>query len=327
MATTTRKAAAAKPAPAPEGDQEGTLAASQAAPAPEPAPADPGPATSVLDGLQRLRAPFPDEAVGKLPRGTCKACKEVGPWRSCDRHAMVRGCDLCGQTHSTATMHLDYVGHADLTDRLLSVDPEWSWRPFTQEEVLALPPVMRDAGLWIMLTVCGVTRPGFGDGGNKRGGDMVKEAIGDALRNAGMRFGAALYLWAKGDRSWAVKDETPEDTVADPAAHRQGTSDDPTPAASEAGRGDGTTGSVHHARVVQVNAMAPGDLPENERPRWRTHLGAFQDTFATLTPEEQTQARSAWPFAGPPDSLSVDDLGKAREWVTGLKGQDALTPQ
>lgn len=31
------------------------------------------------------------------------------------------------------------------------------------------------------------------------GGDAVKEVIGDALRNAAMRFGAALDLWHKGD--------------------------------------------------------------------------------------------------------------------------------
>jgi hypothetical protein len=31
------------------------------------------------------------------------------------------------------------------------------------------------------------------------GGDAMKERIGDALRNAAMRFGAALDLWHKGD--------------------------------------------------------------------------------------------------------------------------------
>ena len=31
------------------------------------------------------------------------------------------------------------------------------------------------------------------------GGDAIKEVIGDALRNAAMRFGAALDLWHKGD--------------------------------------------------------------------------------------------------------------------------------
>jgi hypothetical protein len=35
----------------------------------------------------------------------------------------------------------------------------------------------------------------------------MKERIGDALRNAGMRFGAALDLWHKGDLH---ADETPQ---------------------------------------------------------------------------------------------------------------------
>jgi hypothetical protein len=54
-------------------------------------------------------------------------------------------------------------------------------------------------GMWIKLTVCGVTRLGYGHAGNKEGGDAIKEVIGDALRNAAMRFGAALDLWHKGD--------------------------------------------------------------------------------------------------------------------------------
>ena len=38
-----------------------------------------------------------------------------------------------------------------------------------------------------------------GHAGSKTGGDAIKEVIGDALRNAAMRFGAALDLWHKGD--------------------------------------------------------------------------------------------------------------------------------
>ena len=49
------------------------------------------------------------------------------------------------------------------------------------------------------MTVCGITRLGYGHSDGKSGGDAVKEVIGDALRNAAMRFGAALDLWHKGD--------------------------------------------------------------------------------------------------------------------------------
>jgi len=95
-------------------------------------------------------------------------------------------------------LKLDYVGHAALTKRLLETDLNWSWEPFAVGED-GLPKLDEAGGLWIRLTVCGITRIGYGDAGNSKGTQAVKEAIGDALRNAGMRFGAALDLWHKGD--------------------------------------------------------------------------------------------------------------------------------
>jgi hypothetical protein len=38
---------------------------------------------------------------------------------------------------------------------------------------------------------------GYGDAAGKKGPNAVKEAIGDAIRNAAMRRGVALDLWAK----------------------------------------------------------------------------------------------------------------------------------
>ena len=117
------------------------------------------------DKLQELRKPFPDHQISYLPKGGTK---------------------------------LAYVGHAALTDRLLDVDPNWTWEPLAMSPHGL--PVMDDlGGMWIRLTVCGVTRLGYGHAGNKQGGDAIKEIIGDALRNAAMRFGAALELWHKGD--------------------------------------------------------------------------------------------------------------------------------
>jgi len=95
-------------------------------------------------------------------------------------------------------LKLDYVGHAALTKRLLETDLNWSWEPFAIDQD-GLPKLDERGGLWIRLTVCGITRIGYGDSGNSRGTQAIKEAIGDALRNAGMRFGAALDLWHKGD--------------------------------------------------------------------------------------------------------------------------------
>lgn len=166
--------------------------------------------------VAKLRAPFPPEQVGKLPRVTCRDCID----KRCSKHRKAE-CKVCDGWHSTAAIHLDYVGHADITARLLDVDPFWTWEPFTAEEMMSLPPAMRDAGLWIHLTVCGVTRTGFGDAQGKQGPNAVKEAIGDALRNAAMRFGAGLELWAKGDREYGkAPDETPEGKPAQERAER-----------------------------------------------------------------------------------------------------------
>lgn len=177
--------------------------------------------------LRALRADFDGAEMGKLPRSTCKACSNAANKR-CENHNWVTNCPECRGSHSSATMHIDFVGHADVTARLLSVDPEWWWEPFSPEEVNALPPKYRE-GLWIWLHVLGVKRAGFGHAENdrQRGGDEVKVAIGDALRNAAMRFGVALDLWAKGDRAWsdAAKADGYENPPMDPTPPREPVAD------------------------------------------------------------------------------------------------------
>ena len=128
---------------------------------------------------KQLRAAFKPEQIGKLPKG--------------------------GTT-------LDYVGHAEVTDRLLEVDPDWTWRPTPP-----WPGFENVEGLFIELTVCGVTRPGFGEiSGGFSPGDKIKSAIGDAIRNAAMRFGVALDLWMK-DHEAPSDHRTPADTIRDKA--------------------------------------------------------------------------------------------------------------
>ena len=160
-----------------------------------------------------MRVPFPEAFISKLPKGT-KAQNE------CPNEQKVN-CKVCGGWHHPRIIHLDYVGHAAITQRLLDVDPAWSWEPvaFGQD---GLPKLDEFGGLWIRLTVCGVTRLGYGDAvGKKFGSTAIKEAIGDAIRNACMRFGAALDLWHKGD--WEA-DTLPNGTEDDDgnAASRKG---------------------------------------------------------------------------------------------------------
>jgi len=148
---------------------------------------------SQIAGLKHLRSPFPDSHVSKLPKPTKAQTDAV----KADFKVGIR-CQDCGGWHHKDVVHLDYVGHAALTDRLLSVDQEWYWEPVAFG-VDGLPTIDKLGGLWIKLTVLGVTRFGYGHPDGKSGGDAIKEAIGDALRNAAMRFGCALDLWHKGD--------------------------------------------------------------------------------------------------------------------------------
>jgi len=130
-----------------------------------------------LAALRRLRESFPPECVGKLPRGN---------------------------------RELDYVGLAAVIDRLLEVDPEWNWRPVSRDEHAAPGFVWsadgQPVGLWIELTVLGVTRLGFG---SVAAGafEPEKQLISDALRNAAMRFGVALDLWSKAELESTLGEE------------------------------------------------------------------------------------------------------------------------
>lgn len=155
-------------------------------------------------GLALLREPFPDNQISKLPKPTKAQTDAV----KADYKKGIR-CKLCGAWHHPEVVHLDYVGHAALTDRLLDADPEWSWEPASLNE-LGLPAFDQSGGLWIKLTVCGVTRLGYGHAAGKPNQDpgaREKEVIGDALRNAAMRFGAALDLWHKGQLHADESDE------------------------------------------------------------------------------------------------------------------------
>ena len=125
-----------------------------------------------------LRAPFPKEQIQKLPTGG---------------------------------LQLDYVSHAWVTDRLLQVDPTWNWEPVGFDES-GLPKFDENGGLWIKLTVCGVTRYGYGEPQGRDKFDMKKGAIGNAIRVAALRFGVALDLWAK---------EAPAETKPAPKATKE----------------------------------------------------------------------------------------------------------
>ena len=160
-----------------------------------------------------LRAPFAPEFVGQLPRISCAVCKKA-PSKVCPSHKKIE-CKVCGNFITSAHLHLPFVGHADVTNRLLLVDPEWTYEPMTVDE-FGRPGVSRSLNgqhaLWIRMTVGGVTRLGVGlvpvDSD-----DIEKQLISDAIRNAAMRFGVALDLWSKAGRLESAPTTASENSV------------------------------------------------------------------------------------------------------------------
>ena len=138
--------------------------------------------------FSKLREPFPPEVVGTLPK----------PYQ---KGSPVGDCSECGGRHGLPAVHLSFVGHAAVTDRLLTVDSAWNWEPLAYD-VDGLPATDAAGGMWIRLTVAGVSRLGYGDGPDP------KVRIGDAIRNAAMRFGVALDLWTKDELESLIGNQT-----------------------------------------------------------------------------------------------------------------------
>ncbi len=188
--------------------------------------------------FQILREPFPPDKIEQIPRGNTK---------------------------------LDYVSHATTTDRLLSADPQWTWEPLGRDEHGApkmeyLKEAFSDpaakVGLWIVLKVAGTETPGFGEGKN------YKEAIGDAIRNAAMRRGVALDLWAKVDLvvddAAAAKKAPAAKPKAEPAKTEKPT--DPSPERDAL--------MQRSAELMHEYVVATGDNPEQghaDIKNWSEH--------------------------------------------------------
>lgn len=199
-------------------------------------------------GLTKLREAFPEHQIGKLAKGSkaqtqCQASEKVN-------------CAVCGGWHHPKMIHLDFVGHAALTDRLLDADLDWTWEPLAFRE--GLPAFDENGGLWIKLTVRGVTRLGYGNAQEseyKEVGSREKEVIGDALRNAAMRFGAALELWHKGDLHLAGGEPQKTTTKAPNGSGAQAKEDAYWSLSQEVRNG------LDKAKVIVSEYFEAGDVP------------------------------------------------------------------
>ena len=135
--------------------------------------------------LQSLREPFPESEIELLPKGKKRADSE-------DQY-----CQECGTKHQPHFFHISYVGHAKITAKLLDIDPLWTWEPLEVDgHAVERDHAGNPVGLWIKLTIGGMTRIGHGSV-ESDANEPMKELIGDALRNAAMRFGLGLDLWIK----------------------------------------------------------------------------------------------------------------------------------
>lgn len=166
---------------------------------------------------------------------------------------------------------LSYIGHAALTDRLLQADPNWTWEPVADPASIGLPMAGNGVEMWIRLTIDGTTRYGYGDAPNKKGGDAIKEAIGDALRNAAMRFGVALDLWHKGGDLYQAEPEQVETITPEQV--------DELVAELKSGGSDIGKFTVYIARTLKVDCI--DNIPAN----------AYQDVLAIA--KRATAAKAA----------------------------------
>lgn len=124
------------------------------------------------------------------------------------------------ETKPKGGTNLSYVGHAAVTEMLLRHDPLWHWTPLGMDDN-GSPVVDRNSdgrpiGMWIRLCIFDHYRIGYGSvepNDRRTDGDLIKEIIGDGIRNAAMRFGVALNLWSKNDLESAAPEPSLADTV------------------------------------------------------------------------------------------------------------------
>lgn len=271
------------------------------------------------EGLAKLREHFPPEAIGKLPRVTCSDCSKRD--RNCERHTKTK-CEVCKNYISTAHIHLDFVGHAGATDRLLTTDDTWTWEPMAYgPDGLPLCTVNRDGnpvGLWIWLYVCGVRRPGYGSVEGAKS-DAIKELIGDAIRNAGLRFGIALDLWAKeplesetSDRSDAAVQRTAAPAKAIDRAQRERflllldtIPEERSPHPTTGELVDNPRDAVRDFLLSKANVSTWADFPADRAPKALEWLEAEAAKYApTVAPGEEKDAPA--PSSPPPAEDPAD---------------------
>lgn len=251
----------------------------------ELAEAPDGHRASLLAVLEQWAQPDPG-MLSKLPKPTRR---DNPPGR----------CDVCNGWHGLPAVHLDYMGHADVTEAMLRVDPFWNWRPAAIDDRTGAPvsyTVGSTATMWGYLTLLGVERMCVGTApANKE--EVAKELIGDLLRNGAMRFGIGLRLWSKADHLDATGDADNELAATTGVVDRS----QPTEPPAQRSRSD---------RADDARAQVAGELlaaQGNDRPPGEGR--ADLEAVANTGPLKNKAIRMARPLAAaagltPPSSFA-----------------------
>jgi len=259
-----------------------------------------------ITALTRLREPFPATEIRYLPRVWCGTCRDMKG--VCKSHTRLK-CQKCRNNITSAHIDLSYVGHAEATNRLLNVDPGWTWEPVGVDE-RGLPQHDQNGGLWIRLTVCGVTRLGYGNADGKRGGDAVKEIIGDAIRNAGMRFGMALDLWTSSELE--IAEHGPKDAPAEPEPEHEQAPPPPT-----AKRSRPKPAAADQAPAPAAPDTRPGAMPPAGDAERQAALDAMWAAARDAQFVEGLPAQFASAFGHPIEEGTAAEFRQARDLMTG----------
>lgn len=255
---------------------------------------DPVAAVPVLEGqaavAERLRSLWvetPSNLVGKLARYTGSKDTPKGQREK-------RTCDVCGAYHEFPCVHLDYLGHADTTMLIAAADPFWTWEPRAGWDEWGEPRFIRNRDgypirLWIDLTILGITRPGVGTVGLRKD-DPEKELIGDALRNAAMRFGIGADLWSKARGAASLDADPGDDEGSDDTSRyaRHAEQSGPTPKQLR---------TQHFESAWEEEGLISG-IPGKDA--WTAAREAFAARGAALEPEARERYKAAKEAAGIP---------------------------
>lgn len=174
--------------------------------------------SDALSGILDKWAQPPSSAVSQLPRGN---------------------------------VQLDYLDHAQTTRALIEIDPLWTYefRAVADDGLPRVRQVGERLYLGITLWLCGKPLPGIGSA-LVTSPDPLKELIGDALRNAAMRFGIALSLWSKLEMPTTEPQSLPPEAALPASEPSEGT--------DTAEQGSASVEGVRELLRARIDTLPPG---------------------------------------------------------------------